>query len=67
MKSKLIDRLSEDNLKKVYTRGAEYPHITIKLFAELISEEYYTNMTYGQVHDLETICDQRIGEIFPVR
>ena len=67
MKSKLIYRLSDDNLQKLYTRGSEYPHITIKLFTELIDKEYYTDMSYGQVHDLERICDQSINEIFPVR
>ena len=67
MKSKLINRLSDENLTKVYTRGTEYPHITIKLFAELINNEYYTEMSYGQVRDLEILCNQTISEIFPSR
>lgn len=67
MKAKLIYRFSDDNLKKLYTRGSEYPHITIKLFTELINNEHYTDMSYGQVRDLERMCEQKINEIFPAR
>ncbi len=67
MKEKLIYRFSNDNLKKLYTRGSEYPNITIKLFTELINNEYYTDMSYGMVRDLERMCDQDINEIFPAR
>ena len=67
MKAKLIYRFSDDNLKKVYTHGSEYPHMTIKLFTELINNDHYADMSYGQVRDLESLCEQPITKIFTTR
>ncbi len=63
----LIKQLERDDLSKVFTRAAEYPSLSIKLIKDLLDNEYYTNLSYGHVRDLEMILDKKISTIFPLR
>ena len=63
----LIKQLERDDLSKVFTRAAEYPSLSIKLVKDLLDNEYYTNLSYGHVRDLEMILDKKISTIFPLR
>ena len=63
----LIKQLERDDLSKVFTRAAEYPSLSIKLVKDLLDNEYYTNLSYGHVKDLEMILGKKIMNIFPVK
>ena len=63
----LIKQLERDDLSKVFTRAAEYPSLSIKLVKDLLDNEYYTNLSYGHVRDLEMILDKKIINIFPLK
>ena len=65
MQQSLIYKLDRDDLQKVYARAAEYPGISTKLIKDLINTEYFFDLTYGHVKDLESILDKKIIEIFP--
>ena len=65
MQKALIFQLDRDDLQKVYTRAAEYPTICTKLIKDLIHTEYFFDLTYGHVKDLESILDKKVIEIFP--
>jgi hypothetical protein len=65
MRNSLILKLDREDLQKVYTRAAEYPSISTKLIKDLINTEYFYDLTYGHVKDLESILDKKIIEIFP--
>ena len=65
MPNALIFQLDRDDLRKVYTRAAEYPSISTKLIKDLINTEYFFDLSYGHVKDLESILDKKIIEIFP--
>lgn len=65
MQKALISQLDRDDLQKVYARAAEYPSISTKLIKDLINTEYFFDLTYGHVKDLESILGKKIIEIFP--
>ena len=65
MQKALISQLDRDDLQKVYARAAEYPSISTKLIKDLINTEYFFDLTYGHVKDLESILDKKVIEIFP--
>ena len=65
MQKALISQLDRDDLQKVYARAAEYPSISTKLIKDLINTEYFFDLTYGNVKDLESILGRKIIEIFP--
>ena len=65
MPNALIFQLDRDDLQKVYTRAAEYPSISTKLIKDLINTEYFFDLSYGHVKDLESILGKKIIEIFP--
>ena len=65
MQKALIFQLDRDDLQKVYARAAEYPTISTKLIKDLINTEYFFDLTYGHVKDLESILGKKIIEIFP--
>jgi len=65
MRNSLILKLDREDLQKVYARAAEYPNISTKLIKDLINTEYFYDLTYGHVKDLESILDKKIIEIFP--
>ena len=65
MPKPLINQLDRDDLQKVYARAAEYPSISTKLIKDLINTEYFFDLTYGNVKDLESILGKKIIEIFP--
>ena len=65
MQKALIFQLGREDLQKVYTRAAEYPSISTKLIKDLINTEYFYELTYGHVKDLESILGKKIIEIFP--
>ena len=67
MQKALIFQLDRDDLQKVYTRAAEYPSISTKLIKDLINPEYFFDLTYGHVKDLESIIGKKITEIFPAK
>ena len=67
MQKALIFQLDRDDLCKIYTRAAEYPNISTKLIKDLINTQYFTDLSYGHVKDLEMILDKKIATIFPVR
>ena len=67
MQKALIFQLDRDDLQKVYTRAAEYPSISTKLIKDLINTEYFFDLTYGHVKDLESIIGKKITEIFPAK
>ena len=67
MPNALIFQLDRDDLQKVYTRAAEYPSISTKLIKDLINTEYFTDLSYGHVRDLEMILDKKIATIFPLK
>ena len=66
-KRPLIKQLETEDLSKVFTRAAEYPSISIKLIKDLLDNEYFTNLSYGNVRDLEMILDKKISTIFPLK
>ncbi len=63
----LIKQLDRDDLSKVFTRAAEYPSLSVKLIKDLLDNEYYTNLSYGHVRDLEMILGKKIATIFPLK
>ena len=65
MPNSLILQLEREDLRKVYTRAAEYPSISTKLIKDLINTEYFFDLSYGHVKDLESILGKKIIEIFP--
>ena len=65
MPNSLILQLDREDLRKVYTRAAEYPSISTKLIKDLINTEYFFDLSYGHVKDLESILGKKIIEIFP--
>ena len=65
MPNSLILQLEREDLRKVYTRAAEYPSISTKLIKDLINTEYFFDLSYGHVKDLESILDRKITDIFP--
>ena len=65
MQNSLILQLEREDLRKVYTRAAEYPSISTKLIKDLINTEYFFDLSYGHVKDLESILDRKITDIFP--
>ena len=65
MRNSLILQLDRGDLSKIYTRAAEYPSISTKLIKDLINTEYFYELTYGHVKDLESILGKKIIEIFP--
>lgn len=65
MQKSLIFQLGREDLQKVYARAAEYPSISTKLIKDLINTEYFYELTYGHVKDLESILGKKIIEIFP--
>lgn len=67
MQKALIFQLDRDDLSKIYTRAAEYPSISTKLIKDLLNTEYFFDLTYGHVKDLESIIGKKITEIFPAK
>ena len=67
MQKSLILQLDREDLRKVYTRAAEYPSISTKLIKDLLNTEYFFDLSYGHVKDLESILDRKITDIFPSR
>ena len=67
MQKALIFQLDRDDLSKVYNRAAEYPNISTKLIKDLLDKNYFIDLSYGHVKDLEMILDKKIATIFPVR
>ena len=67
MQKALIFQLDRDDLCKIYTRAAEYPSISTKLITDLINTQYFTDLSYGHVKDLEMILDKKIATIFPLK
>lgn len=67
MQKTLIFQLDRDDLQKVYARATEYPSISTKLIKDLINTEYFFDLTYGHVKDLESIIGKKITEIFPAK
>ena len=65
MQKSLILQLDREDLRKIYTRAAEYPSISTKLIKDLINTEYFFDLSYGHVKDLESILGKKIIEIFP--
>ena len=65
MQKALIFQLDRDDLQKVYSRAAEYPSISTKLIKDLLNTNYFFDLTYGHVKDLESILDKKVIEIFP--
>ena len=65
MQKSLILQLDREDLRKIYTRAAEYPSISTKLIKDLINTEYFFDLSYGHVKDLESIIGKKIIEIFP--
>ena len=65
MPNSLILQLDREDLRKVYTRAAEYPSISTKLIKDLLNTEYFFDLSYGHVKDLESILDRKITDIFP--
>ena len=65
MPNSLILQLDREDLRKVYTRAAEYPSISTKLIKDLLNTEYFYDLSYGHVKDLESILDRKITDIFP--
>ena len=63
----LIKQLGREDLSKVFTRAAEYPNLSIALIKDLLNNEYFNNLSYGHVRDLEMILDKKISTIFPLR
>ena len=66
-KRPLIKQLETDDLSKVFTRAAEFPSISVALIKDLLDNEYYSNLSYGHVKDLEMILGKKIMNIFPVK
>ena len=62
----LIKQLDRDDLSKVFTRAAEYPSLSVKLIKDLLDNEYYTNLSYFHVRDLEMILGKKNAPLFPV-
>jgi len=60
----LIQQLNREDLSKVYTRAAEYPSISTKLISDLINNDFYGDLTYSHVRDLESILGEKIINIF---
>lgn len=67
MQNALIFQLDRDDLSKIYTRAAEYPSISTKLIKDLLNTQYFFDLTYGHVKDLESILDKKITDIFPAK
>ena len=67
MRNSLIIQLNRDDLSKVYTRAAEYPSISTELIKDLLNNEYFFDITYRHVKDLESILGKKITEIFPAK
>lgn len=67
MQNALIFQLDSDDLSKIYTRAAEYPSISTKLIKDLLNTQYFFDLTYGHVKDLESILDKKITDIFPAK
>ena len=67
MQNSLIFQLDRDDLSKIYTRAAEYPSISTKLIKDLLNTQYFFDLTYGHVKDLESILDKKITDIFPAK
>ena len=65
MPNSLILQLDREDLRKIYTRAAEYPSVSTKLIKDLINTEYFFDLSYGHVKDLESILDRKITDIFP--
>ena len=65
MPNSLILQLDREDLRKVYTRAAEYPSISTKLIKDLLNTEYFFDLSYGHVKDLESVLDKKITDIFP--
>ena len=65
MPNSLILQLDREDLRKVYIRAAEYPSISTKLIKDLLNTEYFFDLSYGHVKDLESILDRKITDIFP--
>ena len=63
----LIKQLESDDLSKIYARAVEYPSISTKLIKDLFDNEYFTNLSYGHVRDIEMILDKKIATIFPLK
>ena len=61
----LIQQLNREDLSKVYARAAEYPSISTKLINDLINNNFYGDLTYSHVRDLESILGKKIINIFP--
>ena len=67
MPQPLIKQLDRDDLSKVFTRAAEYPSLSVELIKDLLNNEYFNNLSYGHVRDLEMILDKKISTIFPLK
>jgi hypothetical protein len=65
MRQPLIKQLEREDLQKVYTRAAEYPHLSTKLIKDLFDNNYFNDLSYGHVRDLEMILGKKIATIFP--
>ena len=66
MPKPLIKQLERDDLSKVFTRAAEYPNLSTELIKDLFDNEYYSNLSYGHVRDLEMILGKKVIQIFPM-
>lgn len=67
MPQPLIKQLEREDLQKVYTRAAEYPHLSTQLIKDLFDNEYFNTLQYGHVRDLEMILGKKIANIFPLK
>ena len=67
MRNSLILQLDRGDLSKIYTRAAEYPSISTELIKDLLNTEYFFDLTYRHVKDLESILGKKITEIFPAK
>lgn len=67
MPNALIFQLDREDLSKVYNRAAEYPSISTKLIKDLLEKNYFVDLSYGHVKDLEMILDKKIATIFPLK
>lgn len=63
----LIKQLERDDLSKIFTSAAEYPSLRTALIKDLFDNEYYTNLSYGHVRDVEMILGKKIINIFPLK